>query len=130
MKTIPEIKKHYEDYRTDLFESFGVFFAFSNQQLNEGKKEGVEYVQWMNGGFVPKDKAESFIEALEANIEVQEKTLSSEPHRRDYIAYELSNHEAYYTGDIDNALNVLSNSGITREEVIKVYRDEYPKQDI
>mgnify|MGYP003658011829 CR=1 FL=1 len=55
MKNINEIKKHFEDLRTKIFEKHGVFFAFSNKQLKEVKVEGVKYVQWMNGGLCPEN---------------------------------------------------------------------------
>jgi hypothetical protein len=130
MKDIHKVKKHFEDLRTKIFKKHGVFFAFSNKQLEEGKVEGVKYVQWMNGGLCPKDNVEVFIKDLNENIKKQDDKLSSSEFRKSYIAYELSNHEAYYTGSIDDSFSALKSSGITEKEVIKVYREEYPKQDL
>jgi len=43
--------------------------------------------------------------------------------RRANVAYELRNHEAYYTGDITDTLRALG-SGYTRKEVLAVYNVE------
>ena len=45
------------------------------------------------------------------------------------IRYELSNHEAYYTGSIEDTLNALG-KGFTAKEVRAVYNKEYSLQDL
>ena len=47
MKTLIEIKKEYEEKRTEFFKDCGLFWAFSNKQFFENKtplQEGEKYV--------------------------------------------------------------------------------------
>jgi hypothetical protein len=37
----------------------------------------------------------------------------------------LINHEAYYTGDIEDTIDALSGYNVNREQVEKVYKDTY-----
>jgi hypothetical protein len=52
------------------------------------------------------------------------KKLDPEP----IIRYELGNYEAWYTGDITDAYEVLKTYGYTREQIMAVYR-KYPSHD-
>ena len=46
--------------------------------------------------------------------------------RKQEIAYELANHEAYYTGDISDTMEALGKD-YTEAEVLEVYRAERKK---
>lgn len=56
----------------------------------------------------------------------KEETSTSKKMRRTLIAYELANHEAYYTGDISDTMLALG-SGYTKKEVWKVWHEENKK---
>lgn len=64
---VQELKdKHQKDY-SNCMNSFGVFWAFSDQQFAEGKtllEEGDKYVSIGGGGYMPKSKVDNMLIAL------------------------------------------------------------------
>lgn len=66
---VQELKaKHQKDY-SNCMNSFGVFWAFSNEQFTEGKtplEEGDKYVSIGAGGYMPKSKVDNMLLALKA----------------------------------------------------------------
>jgi len=66
---VQELKaKHQTDY-SNCMNSFGVFWAFSNEQFAEGKtplEEGDKYVSIGAGGYMPKSKVDNMLLALKA----------------------------------------------------------------
>ena len=125
--TITEIKSQQESKVSDVIKKCGVFFAFSNKQFEEGKttlKEGEKYISIGLGGFMPKGNIESWQTSMnEIDQWFKSQTQASEQSRYDHIAYELINHEAYYTGDIQTTLDALG-LGYTAEDVWKVFNSE------
>lgn len=99
------------------------FFAFSNQQFEEGlQKLNVKQTDLVNGGipgfFLLKDKTADYKELAEA----QEKELRAavaDPEGGEAFAYqmfkyELANHEYTYTHTTEEALDAL---GYTQDEI-------------
>lgn len=133
MKTIHDIKTEKEAKQTELFNKVGLFFAFSNQQFEENKtplKEGDKYVSIGAGGYLPKGNIDTFLNGMEAlNKWYKAEVKANKGARRANIAYELANHEAYYTGDISDTLRTLGKE-YTRKEVLKVYLEEQKKQEL
>lgn len=130
MKTLSQIKKEKQGAIDALLTECGVFWAFSNEQFAANKvplPEGEKYVGIGAGGYMVKGKAQQLKDGL-ALIEKNFKSLmaSSKKMRIEHIAYELANHEAYYTGDITDAMEALG-SGYTKKEVMKVYETEKQK---
>jgi hypothetical protein len=126
--TIQEINKQTEEKTTKLFNEMGMFFAFSNKQFDEQKKEGVVYVNFGMGGICPKENAEKCNQEL--NKIVDWKIEEMKKISPDFlIEYELSNHEAYYTGDIEEAFQALKHYGFTRQQVRAVYKKTYHKYE-
>ena len=129
MKTIQDIRNEQDQKNTELFNSVGLFFAFNNEQLEQGKakfplKEGDKYVSIGMGGILPKSNVDAFLDGLELIKKWYKKEVNANKAiRRSLIAYELNNHEAYYTGSISDTLAALG-SDFTRKEVIKVYNEE------
>ncbi len=127
MKNIQQIKKEREEKQSELFAKCGLFWAFSNEQFAANKtplKEGEKYISVGAGGYVPKSNLDTLLNGMESirkwyNAEVK----ANKGARRANIAYELANHEAYYTGDITDTLNALG-SEYTKKEVLKVYLEE------
>lgn len=108
--------------QTKLFDRLGVFFAFGDKQFNEQCVEGVEYVTVLQAGdCVPKQHAKEFISEIKRigkegrERELAEKGIDA------IIEYELSNHECFYTGEIDYALDALEGYNVTAEQVWAVY---------
>ena len=118
MKTLSE---YTQEKQTKLFEACGAFFSFSQEQLNEKKVEGVEYVSLGSGLIVSKEKAKELFKGL--------KTIHAEGIKQDIeengksaiIQRELGNHEAHIVMSIDDTVDALVDYGFSREDI----QDEY-----
>lgn len=124
-----EIKKERERRQSSILTKHGVFFAFSEKQFEENKtplEEGDKYVSMGMGGYMPKSKVDAYLSDMEENDKWFKDQVKSNKQRRAHIAYELSNHECFYTGDINSALSALGEC-YTKEEVYKVYLKELKK---
>ena len=106
---------------SEHLKNFGAFWAFSNSQVNEQKKEGENYVQVMQGLICPKDKADEFMRILTEIYEAGEREFLEVNDRTEIILYELENHECFYLYDPTEAVENLADFGITKEEVINVF---------
>jgi uncharacterized membrane protein len=130
--TIHEIKQEKQDRVSLLIKECGVFFAFSEKQFYENKtplSEGEKYVSMGAGGYIPKSNVEAYKTGIN-DIDKWYKAITKQTKqmRRENIAYELANHEAYYTCDISDTLEALG-SEYTAKEVWKVYHEERVKQN-
>lgn len=127
IRNIQDINKEREEKQTQLFKECGLFWAFSNQQFAENKtplKEGEKYVSIGAGGYLPKGNVDLFLNGMkEQDKWYKAEIKANKGARRANIAYELANHEAYYTGDILPALEALG-SDYSRKEVLKVFNKE------
>jgi hypothetical protein len=131
MKTVQQLNQERETAQTELFKQVRLFWAFSNQQLEEGKKqinyqEGEKLVHIGQGGYMPKANVDTFLNGLETINKAYKEGVKQNKLRPKLIAYQLANHECYYTGDIQPALMALGND-FTEEEVRQVYRKEFKK---
>lgn len=127
MKTLNEIKDEAQAKRTELFNKVGLFWAFSNEQFEEGKtpfEEGKEkiYSSIGHGGYLPKYNVDAFLNGMEA-IRKEETRQIKESKKlvEDHIKYELANYESYYTGDISEACKVLP---YPKKQILKIYVQE------
>lgn len=120
--------KYLSDYTqqgiTDLLNQYGGFFAFSDAQMNEKKKEGVEYVSCGHGLIAPKENAKLLVDGLIANGDKAVQQDIAENGKEEIIKRELYNHEAFYTGDIEQTVDALSIYGFTEEDVRLVFYKE------
>lgn len=106
-----------------------VFWAFSDTQFQGNKtplQEGEKYVSIGAGGYLPKSESEKLKQGFTDIEKWYKEAIKDSKARKKLIAYELSNYEAFYTGDIDDALNGLG-ANFTREEVMEVYDSERGK---
>lgn len=117
------MSKWIQDELTKLHNRLGVFFAFGEKQFNEQRVEGVEYVTVMQiGDCVPKQHVKEFVsEMLRLQKEDRERRLAEEGLDA-IIESELCNHEAFYTGEIEDTLEALAGYNVTAEQVWAVYR--------
>lgn len=87
----------------------GAFFAFSEEQFNRSKVDGIKYVRFTDiGGLIcPKDNAQKLYNEINEIIKTSKK-MNIEKHGINYIIdYELENYEAYYTRDYNDAYNMV-----------------------
>lgn len=128
--TYGQLKKERQAKYDELFEKVHLFWAFGNEQWEEGKKkhpvtEGHKYVSIGMGGYFPGQHKQEYIEGMDA-IRAWEKQAkaelkANEAAAHDAILYELNNHECFYTGEIDEVCEIFE--GVyTREQIKKVYR--------
>ena len=121
IKSYGELRELREDKITQMHETFGLFWAFSDKQYEESKKEDEVYVSVGMGGYLPESKAEGFINEMEAlNKWFNDEVMNF---KKQAIAFELANHECYYTGEIDVVVAIFS--GIfSKFEIVEVYLEE------
>jgi len=122
-----EKRKRYNKHLTNS----GVFWAFNKEQFEEGKKahpldEGEKYVDIGMGGFIRKSQFNAFLKGM---VEIKKwikleamKIKHNKEEAEKAILYELNNHEAFYTGSIDDAFEDLKEDGYTKSEVLDVYK--------
>ena len=118
---IRDLKQELQDNMTKLFDDYGVFFAFSKNQFDKQKKDGVKYLDGGAGMLIPKDISNEFIDKLDKlHSDFDNKISSDKELKNKYILYQLLNYEAFYTGDYYETFEKLGN-GYTLEEVKAVY---------
>lgn len=131
MSNLQQIKKERENKQTLLFRECGLFWAFSDQQFAENKtplQEGEKYVSIGAGGYLPKGKVDAFSAGMkEINKWYKKEVADNKDLRRKEIIYELGNHEAWYTHEIEDTLAALG-PGYTAKEVWKVFHQELENQ--
>ncbi|TFH89445.1 DUF7659 family protein [Vibrio ouci] len=117
--------KYLSDYteqaQTDLFDELGAFFAFTDKQFNEAKKEGVNYVLLGMGLIVPSQHAKDFVERLAV---IQEQGIAqdiAENGKEAIIRRELFNHECFYINDICDCVGALKEYGYSYDDIYQVF---------
>lgn len=121
--TLAQIKKEKAKRVNEVIKSCGMFFAFSGKQFEENKTplaEGDKYVSLANGAYLPASKLPAYRQAVKEINAWFSQAISAPAMREAHIEYELHNHEAFYTGEIDDTLEALG-SEYSTEEVIAVY---------
>lgn len=129
---LQEILKQKEEKVSQLIEEVGMFFAFSNKQLEEGMKkhplaEGDKYLDLGAGMFILKSNKEKEIQGFKDIEEWFVKTIDEYNLRETYILYEIYNHECYYTYDITDAVEKLK--GFCTEEDIQNVFNKHKKDN-
>ncbi len=115
------LSNYTESKQTELFNRLGAFFAFSKKQLDESKIDGVIYVSLVSGLIVPKVNVMEMIDSL-ALINVEGiKQDKAENGKINIIKRELYNYECFYTGEIDDCIEALSDYEITVDDIRHVY---------
>jgi len=115
-----------QDKQSEVFNRYGAFFAFSNKQFDEKKKEGVDYVSLGESGLIaPKGAGNEIMEALEAIQEEAIKQDLKENTTKGVIHRELANYECQLTGNITDAVEALEPYGVTEKQVIAEWKEYY-----
>jgi len=107
----------------ELVTEVKMFFAFSNEQFIKNKtplKDGDKYLSIGAGGYMPKSNLNAFNTGMKKIQATFKKAMQDQKARKAHIAYELNNHEAYYTNNIESTLDALG-SDFTSQEVLNVF---------
>lgn len=121
--------KYLSDYANEkvnkVLDEYGAFFAFSNDQFDEKADPDVVYVRIGSSGLIgPKDRASEVVEKLdEAYAAAREEDLA-ENGVDGVVLRELNNHECFYTGDPEPAVDACTPYGISKETVIARFHRE------
>lgn len=123
--------KYLNDYTKEAIsqalEKTGSFFAFSDEQFDEQKKNDIEYVGLDAGLVAPKENAKKLLKMLDDAIEEGIKQDLRENKKKGVVLRELQNHEAFYTGSIEDTVKALKGYNIKREYIQAVYLSNYKK---
>jgi len=128
MKTLMD---YTEEAQTKLFKECGVFFAFSNEQFQEGlskldREKGDKLTDLGGGMFCLSKNVDTFISKMEAISKSAIEQDIKENGINAIIIRELANYEAQITSNISDTVEALEDyEGITPEMVAKVFKDEY-----
>ena len=104
------------------FNEFPMFFAFSNEQFEEGMKSfGLQlneldkiYKMGSTGGYYKREDSSKLNEMLIRQDNEVEEARKDNEYLFQMFKYELSNHEYGYTGDLEETLEAL---GLTIEKI-------------
>ena len=121
------LSDYMEEKQTALFNRTGTFFAFSQKQFEEGRKEDIKYVNLGQGMLSP---VENYIEVIEALKKIYKDAIKQdlkENGKDKIILRELENHEAFYVGNIEDTIHKLEDYPITKNQIKKIYQKNYAK---
>ena len=124
------LSDYMEQAQTEVFEKYGVFFAFSKEQFQEGVKkvganENNKVCDFGGGMYGLSKNAKAIVEALD-NIRKDAIAQDiAENGIENIISRELGNHEAQITGSIADTVDALEGYGISKEQIAKYYREVY-----
>lgn len=131
MSKYQEIRTAAEEKRSLLFKEVGLFFAFSDEQFSKNKTpltEGDKYVSIGMGGYLPKSKVDEFTKGMKEIGKWTRDEIKSKKLEKKEIAFELANHEAYYTGELEDTYDALG--GVyTMEQIREVYNENLKYQE-
>lgn len=120
--------KYLQDYvnekQTQALDKAGAIFAFSMEQFNESKKEGVKYVNAGMGMLCPKDTIDELIADLNRIHEEGMQEDIRENGLEKIILRELNNHEAYYTRDLHDTFEAVKDYGVTMKDVAHLFNNK------
>jgi hypothetical protein len=104
--------KYLSDYTnqplSELYKKHGIIIAFSQDQINEQRKTGIEYIPIGGGMYAPKGSESVFIDELDElyyNAICQD---VAENGTVNIIKREFANYETAYTGDKTDLMEYLS----------------------
>jgi hypothetical protein len=123
-----KIKEEYQNKLSELSEQVGLFWAFNTEQFIEGKTKYPttgKYTSIGMGGYLPSENVTKYLAGLKT-LSQWYKEAKKQVNKEEAILYELYNYECFYTGDITDAYEALSDT-YTKEEVQEVYRNHRQK---
>ncbi len=100
-----------KDKHQKMINNFNMFFAFSNEQLEEGLKKlnttKNNIISIDFGGFIKKEDKENYLNMLKVMNKESEESLKDDIFLYEGFRYELANHEFCITYDFTDTLEVF-----------------------
>lgn len=116
------LSDYVKDNQTALFERTGCFFAFSEKQFEESKKDNVKYTSLGSGMIVPVDNVKELISGLERiRIEGMLQDVA-ENGKNNIIERELCNYECFYTYELDDCIEALNGYGYSKKCIENIFQ--------
>ena len=127
----------YTEYKKIIAEginSFPMFFAFNDNQFEEGKQkigisDNKELLSIGMGGYIRKADRELFTNVLKKRKDSMKEFLKDNTNLKEAFYYELNNHEYYITRDISDTLSALDldyeELSIEQKEILQQAINEY-----
>ena len=129
--TLQLLNQQREEKLSALIKSHKVFFAFSDKQFEENKTELVgpedKYVRFGPGCYIPKSQFEKYKAEGDKDYDWFRAQIKEHKLEKQEILHQLYNHECFYTGDIQEAIDALV--VYTYDEVYAVYLENYNLQN-
>lgn len=132
-----QVEEWFQSEHHKVMEKLGVGFAFGNTQLEEFKKrerdKGYvgEFIGLGYGQISRKDTALQYKQEFQRLMAERKEKMREVITMDQLIAFELSNHECYYTGDWYELMMVASVHDIypeaKKEDFFRIYKDYYSK---
>ena len=119
------LSDYMEEKQTALFKKTGTIFAFSDKQFEEGKVKGKLYSRIGQGVLTEKGNEIEVIEGLNAIYKESIKTDIRKNGKDKVILRELLNHEAFYTGDLQDTIHKLEDYPFTEDDINHIYQKNY-----
>jgi hypothetical protein len=109
------------DRITKTLDKYGAFFAFSNEQFDKKKKEGVQYVDLGAGLIGPKENAQKIADGIEAVTKggIADEIATKTPKEIMWDAF--ANYECQIVGSPNDAIDALENYPFTEKEIKKEF---------
>lgn len=112
-----------------IMKELGAFWAFSQSQYDEQRQPDVRYTSTLGGGLIcPVDNIKQLVNGLNAAVENGMKADVAENGIEAIVLREIHNHECYYTGDPQAAIDKLSHYPVTKEFIQEVFDKNWPNE--
>ena len=118
------LSQYMEARQTEAFDKAKAFFAFGQNQFDEKKQEWVRYCDLWGGLICPKENYRVLVEELDTIYKDSIKQDIEENWLNAIIRRELNNHECFYTWDPTDAIEKLSDYPVSKEDIIKVFKNQ------
>ena len=109
----------------NIVKQHGAFWAFSNEQFNEQKQEGVKYYRLQAGLICPQDTVEQFMADVKLFQSRKVKADKKKNTTEEIVLRELANREAQVLGSIESTVDALNGYGISSDEIQDIFDNIY-----
>tara|TARA_R110000851_G_scaffold320701_1_gene485696 strand:- start:4802 stop:5170 length:369 start_codon:yes stop_codon:yes gene_type:complete len=111
-----------EKPQTELFKKTGTIFAFSDKQFEEQEVKGKKYSALGSGMYTQKGNEKEVVETLEKIYNKAVNQDLKDNGKDQVILRELLNHEAFYTGEIEDTIHSLEGyKEISEDDISQIF---------